>query len=112
MFQNIEKIQKFHQERIAAATAVASTFMKGLTQIADEATAFSKNCYEASNATAEKLLGAKSLDERIAIQTDFAKTASQEFVAQAAKLGALYIDVAKDALKPLAAISDRRDDGV
>jgi hypothetical protein len=107
MFPNIEQIQKFNQERIAAVTAAASTYIKGLTQIADETAAFSKNCYEASNATAEKFFGAKSLDEKITIQTDFAKTTSHEFVAQATKLGALYADLAKDAFKPfIAAITE------
>jgi hypothetical protein len=46
-----------------------------------ETAAFTKKQYEASSATAEKFFGAKSLDEKITIQTDFAKTAYEGFVA-------------------------------
>ena len=39
---------------------------------------------------------------QIKIQTDFAKTAYEGFVAQATKIGTLYSDLAKDSFKPFA----------
>ena len=48
----------------------------------------------------EKLLGAKSLDKAIEIQTDYAKSAYEGFVAQATKIGELYADLAKETYKP------------
>ena len=48
----------------------------------------------------EKLFGAKSLDKAIEIQTDYAKTAYEGFVAQATKIGELYADLAKETYKP------------
>jgi hypothetical protein len=102
MFKHVEEIQKFNKDQISAVTTSASTFVKGLTQLGDETAAFTKKHYEASSATAEKFFGAKSLDEKIKIQTDFAKTAYEGIVAQATKIGMLYSDLAKDTFKPFA----------
>jgi hypothetical protein len=79
-----------------ASEEAGRNFVKGLKQIADETAEFTKTHYDASSATAEKFFGAKSLEDRIAIQTDFAKTTYEGFVAQATKIGALYTDLAKD----------------
>jgi hypothetical protein len=100
MLKNIEEIQKLNKDQIAAVSAAASNFVKGLKQIADETAEFTKTHYDASSATAEKFFGAKSLEDKIAIQTDFAKTTYEGFVAQATKIGALYTDLAKDTFKP------------
>ena len=58
MFKNVEEIQKFNKDQIEAATAAASTFFKGLKQLAEETAEFSKKNYDASSATAEKFFGA------------------------------------------------------
>jgi hypothetical protein len=100
MFKNVEEIQKFNKDQIEAVTLAASTFAKGLKQLADETVEYTKKHYEASSSTAEKFLGAKSLEDKIQIQTDFAKATYEAFVAQATKIGTLYTDLAKDAFKP------------
>jgi hypothetical protein len=51
----------------------------------------------------EKLFGAKSLDKAIEIQADYAKTAYEGFVAEATKIGELYVDLAKESYKPFEA---------
>jgi len=48
----------------------------------------------------EKLLGAKSLETVIQIQSEYAKTSYAAFVAQAAKMGELHSNLAKAAFKP------------
>ena len=49
------------------------------------------------------LFGAKSLEKAIEIQTEFAKSAYEGFVAQATKMGELYSDLAKETYKPFEA---------
>jgi Phasin protein len=49
----------------------------------------------------EKLLGAKSLDTVIQIQSEYAKTSHADFVAQATKMGELYSNLAKACFKPI-----------
>ena len=48
----------------------------------------------------ENLLGAKSLDKAFEVQSECAKSAYEDYVAYASKLGALYTDLAKEAFKP------------
>jgi hypothetical protein len=52
----------------------------------------------------EKLLGAKSLDSAVQIQTDYAKSSYETLVAQATKFGELYTSLAKEAFKPVEAV--------
>ena len=49
----------------------------------------------------EKLLGARSVESVVQIQTEFAKEAYEGFVAQTTKVSELYTRVASDALKPV-----------
>ena len=51
----------------------------------------------------EKLLGARSVESAVQIQSEFAKQAYEGFVAQATKVTELYTRVASDALKPVTA---------
>jgi hypothetical protein len=48
----------------------------------------------------EKLVGIKTLDNAFEIQSDYAKSAYEGFVAYASKVGELYTDLAKDTVKP------------
>ncbi len=101
MTNNFEEFQKFGKEQLDATTAVASSLAKGFQTIAAEATDYSKKALENNSAYVERLLGAKSLDNAIQIQSDYAKTTYEGFVAQATKIGELYTSLAKEAFKPL-----------
>jgi hypothetical protein len=48
-----------------------------------------------------ELLGAKSFETVIQIQTEYAKSAYADFVAQATKMGELHSNLAKAAFKPV-----------
>jgi hypothetical protein len=60
---------------------------------------YTKKSVETRLALGEKLLGAKSF-ETIQIQTEYAKSAYADFVAQATKMGELHSNLAKAAFKP------------
>jgi hypothetical protein len=47
------------------------------------------------------LLGAKSLDDAIQTQSEYAKSAYESFVAQATKIGEIFTVLAKEAFKPV-----------
>jgi hypothetical protein len=61
---------------------------------------YTKKSVESRLALGEKLLGAKSFDAVIQIQTEYAKAAYDAFVAQATKMGELHSNLAKAAFKP------------
>ncbi|MCI0736131.1 MAG: phasin family protein [Beijerinckiaceae bacterium] len=97
-FEGIQKIGKEQYEAVAAAT---SSFSKALQAIATETADYSKTSLESSAAFLEKLLGAKSYDSAIQIQSEYWKTSYAGFVAQATKIGELYTNLAKEAFKPI-----------
>ncbi len=45
------------------------------------------------------MFGAKTVEQAIQIQTDFAKTAYEGYVAQVTRIGELYTDLAKETFK-------------
>jgi Uncharacterized conserved protein len=79
-------------------------FMTTLQSIFAEGADYTKKSVEARLALGEKLLGAKSLESVIQIQTDYAKTAYDDFVAQATRMGELHSNLAKAAFKPAAQV--------
>ena len=101
MIANLEDIQKFTKDQMDAATAATTTLTKGLQTIAAEATDYSKKSFEKTSSTFEQLMAAKTPDAAFKIQSEFAKTAYEGFVAQATKMGELYTNFAKEAFKPV-----------
>ncbi len=101
MAYDFEAFQKFGKEQFEAASAAMTEVTKGLQAIATEATDFSKKSFEDGSAFVEKLVGVKKMDEAITLQTEFAKSSYEGFVAQATKMGEMYQAVAKEAFKPV-----------
>lgn len=100
---NLADMTKMNQEVFNAMTASSSVATKGMQQLATEATEYTKKSYEDGAAVAEKLAGAKSFDKAFEIQTEYAKSAYESFVAQSTKVGELCTTIAKDAYAPFEA---------
>ena len=96
-----EDFQKFSKQQMDAVNAVATTVTKGLQEIVAESTDYSKKAFANNTAAVEKLLGAKSVETAIQIQTEFAKSAYEGFVAQASKINEMYVKLATEAFKPV-----------
>jgi phasin family protein len=101
MYATFEDFHKFSKQQLDAVAAAASSFSKGLQEIAAETTEFSKKAIAANTDVMEKLLGAKTIDSAIQIQTEFAKTSYEGLVAETTKIGELYAKLAKEAFKPI-----------
>jgi phasin family protein len=76
---------------------------KGAQAMAVEVIDYTRKSAESSAAAWEKLVGAKSLDSAFAVQSEFARSAYEEFVAEAVKLGEIYVEHAREACAPLQA---------
>jgi len=96
----VEEIQQYGKEQFDTALATAGSFQKGIQAIATAFGDYTKKSFEDGNAYAEKLAGVKSLDKAIEVQTEYAKSAYETFVAESQKIGQLYADLAKQAYKP------------
>jgi hypothetical protein len=97
----VEEIQQYGKEQFDTAVATAGSFQKGIQAIATAFGDYTRKSFEDGNAYAEKLAGVKSFDKAIEVQTEYAKSAYETFVAESQKIGELYADLAKQAYKPL-----------
>jgi phasin family protein len=97
---NFDTIQKQNQENLDVAMKSFSAMSKGFQDIAKEAADYAKQSFETSSAAAERLMASKSIDKAFEVQSEYAKSAYESFVAQATKMGELYADIAKEAYKP------------
>jgi phasin family protein len=100
MLTNFEDMQKFGKDNVEATLRSFGAASKGIQAIAAEVTNYSKKSFEDGTAAVERLLGAKTLEKAIEVQSEYVKTAYEGFVAQATKLGELYADIAKESYKP------------
>lgn len=101
MLKNFEDFQKLGKDNLDTCVKQFGTVSKGWQAIATEFADYSKKSFEHGSAALESLLGAKSLEKAIEIQSDYVKTAYEGFVAQSSKMGELYTDLAKESYKPL-----------
>jgi len=100
MLKNFDELQKLSKDNMDIAMKSFGAVSKGVQAIAVEVADYSKKSFEEGSAAAEKLLGAKSLDKAMEIQTDYAKTAYEGFVAGATRIGELCADLTKETYKP------------
>ena len=100
MLANFDDVQKLGKDNVEATMRSFGVASKGLQAIAAEVTNYSKKSFEDGTAAVERLMGAKSLEKAIEVQTDYVKSAYEGFVAQATKIGELYADIAKESYKP------------
>jgi hypothetical protein len=100
MLKNFDELQKLGKDNMDIAMKAFGATSKSVQAIAAEVADYSKKSFEDASAAAEKLLGAKSLEKAIEIQSEYVKTAYEGFVAEATKLGELYTDLAKETYKP------------
>src|ERR1043166_6426291 len=100
MLKNFDELHKLNKDNMGVAMKALGAVSKGVQAIAAEWADYSQKSFEEGSAAAEKLFGAKSLEKAIEIQTDYAKTAYEGFVAGATRIGELYADLTKESYKP------------
>ena len=97
---NADQIQKFGKDSVDMAMASLGALSKNAQAIATEVADYSKKSFEDSAAAWEKLMGAKSLEKAMEVQSEYLKSSYEGFVAESTKLSELYVDFAKEAYKP------------
>jgi hypothetical protein len=97
----VEDFQQYGKEQLESVVASATTVQNGLQAIATAYGDYTRKSYEDSKSFVEKLSGVKSLDKALEVQTEFAKSAYDTFLADSQKIAGLYTDLAKQTFKPL-----------
>jgi phasin family protein len=101
MMVKVEDIQAYGKEHFETVVASATTLQNGFQAIASAYGEYTKKSFEDTKSFVEKLSGVKSLDKAIEVQTEYAKSAYETFVAESQKIAGMYTDLAKQTFKPL-----------
>lgn len=104
MAYQLEDLQKISKDQLEQISATAASIARGFQALANETTDYSKRSLESTSSFFEKIVGVKSLDTAIQLQSEFAKAQFEGLVAQANKVGEIYKDIAKEAFKPIEAV--------
>jgi hypothetical protein len=108
MLKGFEEFQKVGKDGFDAAVRSFGEVNKGFQAIAAEVTDYSKKAFEDGTRAFEQLIGAKSIEQAIEIQSQYAKKAYDAYVAEVSKLGEMYVGLAKDAYKPVEAAFSKK----
>jgi hypothetical protein len=100
MVKSFEDLQQVSKDNVDIAMKSMGVISKSGQAIAVEVADYSKKAFEDGTAALEKLFGVKSFEKAIELQTEYAKTAYEGFVAKASKISELYTDLAKETYKP------------
>jgi phasin family protein len=84
-----------------------ASLSKGAQAIAVGATEYTRRSYEDCGAALRKLAAAKSPEAAFEIQSGYARSAYEGFVAEAARMAELYAELARDAYQPFEQMAGR-----
>jgi hypothetical protein len=90
-------IKKFRQGEHDMVTTAFDAWARNTQAIAAEVANYSKKSFENSAAAFEKLIGAKSPEKAMEVQTEYLRSAYEELVLVTAKISELYADLARTA---------------
>ena len=99
-----DQMRKIGEDTMGAALSFFSGWTNNVQAIAAEIADYSKKSLEEATAVLEKLAGAKSLEMAAQVQAEYLRSAHQDFVASASKLGKLYAALAREAYKPFESV--------
>ena len=101
----VEDIQQYGKENLDTVVASATTLQSGMQTIATAYGDYTKKSFEDTKSFVEKLSGVKSMDKVVEVQTEFARSSVETFVAESQKIAGLYSDLAKQTFKPFEGIA-------
>jgi hypothetical protein len=95
--------EQFHtgKEGFDAIVRAYSEANKGFQAIAAEVTDYSKTAFEDATRAFQQLVTSKSAVQAFEIQSQYAKKAYDAYVGEVSKLGEMWVDLARNAYKPV-----------
>lgn len=99
-FQGFDNLQKFGRDSADLIVESIGVYSKGAQEIAVEVSDYSKKSFEDGTTAVEKVLGAKSIENALKVQNEYAKSSFEDFVAKFTQIGDMVANLNKDAIKP------------
>ena len=94
-------VNGYSKKNLEAMIASVTAATKGAETLGAQAMAYSKSSIEGQVAAAKSLAGAKSIQEVVELQTAYAKSALETYMAEVGKMSETVAASVKDSLKPL-----------
>jgi hypothetical protein len=105
MTEEANRMGQQAQERMKsgfeAATSSFAEANKDFQALANEMMKYSKAAFDDAIRTWEQLIGVRSLEQGIQIQSDYAKRVYENHMAELKKLGEMTVGMVRDASKPV-----------
>ena len=98
---SLNEVNAHSKKNLEAVIASVTASTKGAEALGAQAMAYSKKAVEDHVAAAKSLSGAKSVQEVIELQTTYAKSALDAYIAEVSKMSDIVSSSVKDAVKPL-----------
>ncbi|MEM8770746.1 MAG: TIGR01841 family phasin [Pseudomonadota bacterium] len=99
--EGVSAFADFNKGSLEAMMTAAGAFSKGVEKITAENSTYMKTAYEKGVAAAKSAASAKSVQEIVDIQSEFARDAVEQNLGQANKVAELWMDTTKGAVEPL-----------
>lgn len=97
----INEANTYSRQNLEAVIASATAAAKGAETLSAQAAAFAKTSVENQVAAAKSLASAKSVQEVVELQTTFARTALETYLAELNRWGETVTASVKDSVQPL-----------
>jgi hypothetical protein len=111
MADEANRMGQQYQERVQSGFEAASRSFteanQGFQAIAAAMMQYSKAAFDDATRTWEQLIGVRSLEQAVQIQSDYAKRVYENHVAELSKLGEMCMGMMRDASKPVEDASRR-----
>jgi len=100
-FARYEELADLGRENFAAVLRANAAFSEGLEAIGKELIVYARTSFESAAETAAALLGAKTFEDLVQVNTDFAKAYVERLIERSQKLSEMSMKVANETLAPL-----------
>lgn len=96
-----EELAELGRENFAAVLRANAALAEGMETIGKEVMAYTRNSLETAAEAATALLAAKTLDDVVQLNSDYAKASFDRMIAESTKLSGMGVTLANEALAPI-----------
>jgi phasin family protein len=105
-FKGYDQFDSYSQANYDALTMSFGIVTKGFEDVSKAWFAYTQTSVDAGVDFSKKVIGAKSVNEIVDLQNDFAKSSFESFVAESTKLSEISVKTANEAIEPIKARVD------
>lgn len=99
--KGFDELSVFSKQNMEAVVAFSTLAAKGFETLGKEIAAYNQKALEVTVANTKTLMGAKTFQEAVELQTGFARQSLDDLVAEGTKLSELSLKVAQDTASPI-----------